>query len=99
VICVLLEESIRARELLSRAKRIAFLGFSYNEFTVARLKLHGSKFDLSTLIIGTTRGLIGRELEDAKRRLFEALGGNVRLRVATTSEDSLIILRDEMFLG
>jgi hypothetical protein len=93
------ESSTRARELLSGAKRICFLGFSYNEFNVARLKLHESKFDLSTLIIGTTRGLVGRELEDAKKRLFEALGGNVDLRFAANCEDSLLILREAMFLG
>jgi hypothetical protein len=31
--------STTARELLSRAKRICFLGFSYNPFNVARLNL------------------------------------------------------------
>jgi NAD-dependent SIR2 family protein deacetylase len=51
--------STSARELLSRAKRICFLGFSYNPFNVARLKLGRSKLELSTTIIGTTRGLIG----------------------------------------
>src|SRR5206468_3427791 len=32
----------KARELLSRAKRICFLGFSYNPFNVARLNIGGS---------------------------------------------------------
>lgn len=91
--------STRARELLSRAKRICFWGFSYNPFNVARLKLGTSKLDLSTTIIGTTRGLIGMELDDAKGRLFEALGGDVKLRLSVTSEDNLTILREHMFLG
>jgi hypothetical protein len=91
--------SASARELLSRAKQICFLGFSYNQFNVARLKLGKSKLDLSTTIIGTTLGLIGMELQDAKSRVFEALGGNVSLRFSVTSEDNLAILREHMFLG
>ena len=57
--------STTARELLSGAKRICFLGFGYNPFNVDRLKVRGS-LDLSTTVIGTTRGLIGGELETRK---------------------------------
>ena len=91
--------STRARELLSRAKRICFLGFSYNPFNVDRLKLGTSKLDLSTTIIGTTRGLIGMEIDDAKGRLSEALGGHINLEVSVGSTDNLHILREHMFLG
>jgi hypothetical protein len=89
--------STRARELLSRAKRICFLGFGYNPFNVARLNIGGS-LDLSTTVIGTTRGLIGMEIQDAKNRLAEALGGDIYLK-AEDSADNLDILREHMFLG
>ena len=90
--------SAEARELLSRAKRICFLGFSYNSFNVARLSIGGS-LDLSTMIIGTTRGLFGIEIQDAKNRLAEALGGDIHLRQQVNFEDNLDILREHMFLG
>lgn len=91
--------STSARELLSTAKRICFLGFSYNPFNVARLELGRSKLDLSTKIIGTTRGLIGMEIDDAKERLVQALCGDINLRLSATSSDNLDILREHMFLG
>jgi len=75
------------------------LGFSYNQFNVARLKLGTSKLDLSTTIIGTTRGLFGLEIDDAKGRLSEALGGDIHLRQQVNFEDNLDILREHMFLG
>ena len=50
--------STAARELLKRAKRICFLGFSYNQFNVARLSIGGS-LDLSTTIIGNDSRVIG----------------------------------------
>jgi hypothetical protein len=75
------------------------LGFSYNPFNVARVKLGGSKLDLSTTIIGTTRGLIGMEIDDAKGRLVEALGGDINLSHAVSFADNLDILREHMFLG
>lgn len=83
-----------ARELLSRAKRVCFLGFSYHPLNIARLNIGGS-FDLSTTIIGTARGLIGREVQIASNRLAEALGGSINLSDA----DNLDILRRHMFLG
>jgi hypothetical protein len=55
--------------------------------------------DLSTTIIGTTRGLIGMELDDAKGRLAEAPGGDINLRRQVNFEDNLDILREHMFLG
>ena len=93
------EASIGARELPSRAKRICFLGFSYNQFNVSRLKLGRSKLDLSTTIIGTTRGLKGMEIDDAKGRLAEALGGDINLSPEVGFADNLDILREHMFLG
>ena len=92
------EAASRAREVLSGAKRICFLGFSYNQFNVDRLKVRGS-LDLSTTVIGTTRGLIGMELENAKGRLAEALAADIHLELSGTSDDNLSILRDHMFLG
>jgi hypothetical protein len=86
--------SARARELLRGAKRVCFLGFSYNPFNLARLNIGGS-FDLSTTIIGTARGLIGMEVDHAKNRLAEALGGQIGLM----NDDNLDILRRHMFLG
>jgi hypothetical protein len=88
----------KAREILSKAKRICFLGFGYHAFNIDRLNIGGS-LDLSTTVIGTTRGLLGMELQDAKNRLAEALGGDITLRLALTCEDNLAILRDHMFLG
>jgi NAD-dependent SIR2 family protein deacetylase len=90
--------STSARELLSRAKRICFLGFSYNPLNVARLSIGGS-LDLSTMIIGTTRGLFGIEIEEAKNRLADALGGDIHLRQQVNFQDNLDILREHMFLG
>ena len=90
--------STSARELLSRAKRICFLGFSYNPFNVARLSIGGSQ-DLSAMIIGTTRGLFGIEIQDAQNRLAEAFGGDIHLRQQVNFEDNLDILREHMFLG
>ena len=90
--------SRRARELLGGAKRICFLGFSYNPFNVARLKARGL-LDLSTRVIGTTRGVVGGELDNAKGRLVEALAADVQLVRSVNSEDNLAILRDHMFLG
>jgi hypothetical protein len=83
-----------ARKLLSRAKRVCFLGFSYHPLNVARLKIDGS-FDLSTNMIGTARGLIGREVQIALDRVADALGGSITLRDA----DNLDISRRHMFLG
>ena len=90
--------STSARELLSRAKHICFLGFSYDPFNVARLSI-GGLLDLSTMIIGTTRGLFAMEIQDAKNRLAEALGGDIHLRQQVNFEDNLDILREHMFLG
>ena len=90
--------STRARELLSSAKRICFLGFSYNSFNVARLKVSES-LDQSTTVIGTTRGVVGRELDAAKNGLAEAVGGDIHLVRSVNSEDNLAILRDHTFLG
>jgi len=74
------------------------LGFSYNPFNVARLSIGGS-LDLSTKIIGTTHGLFGIEIEDAKDRLGDALGGDLHLLQQVHFEDNLDILREHMFLG
>jgi hypothetical protein len=79
--------STRARELLKGAKRVCFLGFGYHPFNVARLNIGGS-FDLSTTVIGTSRGLIGMEVNDASSRLIEALGGG---QIALSNEDNLEI--------
>jgi hypothetical protein len=85
--------STAARELLLAAKRICFLGFGYHAFNMERLNIGGS-LDLSTTIIGTTRGLIGMEKEAAKNRVSGALGGDVHFK----GEDSLNVLRETMFL-
>ena len=47
------------------------------------------------MFINASRGLIGMEVEDASRRLNEALGG----RISLSSADNLEILRRHMFLG
>jgi hypothetical protein len=75
------------------------LGFSYNQFNVARLKLGRSKLDLATTIIGTTRGLKGLEIDDAKGRLAEALGGDINLSPEIGFADNLDIFKEHMFLG
>ena len=87
-------ETARAHELLRGAKRVCFLGFSYNPFNVARVNIGGS-LDLSTFVFGTARGLIGLELDDARGRLAEAIGGDIRL----SDTDNLDILRRNMLLG
>jgi len=71
------------------------LGFSYDPFNVARLSI-GGLLDLSTMIIGTTRGLFAMEIQDAKNRLA---GGDIHLRQQVNFEDNLDILREHMFLG
>jgi hypothetical protein len=88
------EASARARELLTGAQRICFLGFSYNQFNVARLKLH-QPFDLRTLVMGTARGLEGEEVSDARNRVAGAIGGDISL----LDVDSLTLLKQKMFLG
>ena len=87
-------ETARAHELLRGAKRVCFLGFSYNPFNVARVNI-GGPLDLSTFVFGTARGLIGLELGDARGRLAEAIGGDIRL----SDTDNLDILRRNMLLG
>ena len=89
--------STTARELLSGAKRICFLGFGYNPFNVDRLKVRGS-LDLSTTVIGTTRGLIGGELETRKADWRKHWPTDIRLVRSVNSEDNLTILRDQKFL-
>ena len=86
-----------ARELLSRAKRICFLGFGYHPFNIDRLNIGGS-LDLSTTLFGTTCGLIGMEIQNAKNRLAEALGGGMDLNFGSFT-DNLDILRQHMLLG
>jgi hypothetical protein len=85
--------SARACELLSRAKRVCFLGFGYHQFNIDRLKIGGS-FDLRTTVLGTARGLIGKEVQNAKDKLAAAIGGNIEL----TDADNLDILKRHMFL-
>jgi hypothetical protein len=74
------------------------LGFGYHPFNVARLNIDGA-LDLSTTIIGTTRGLIGMEIQEAKNRLAEAIGGDIHLKSGDSFADNLDILREHMFLG
>ena len=83
-----------ARELLQAAERICFLGFSYHQLNVARLKLD-RPFDLRQTVIGTARGLRGIEISDAGTRVARAIGGRNELFDA----DNLDILRQHMFLG
>ena len=87
----------KARELLTGAKRVCFLGFGYHAFNVDRLKI-GESLDLSTTIFGTTCGLIGMEIQKAKNRLAEALGGGIDLNFGSFT-DNLDILREHMLLG
>jgi hypothetical protein len=85
--------SAAARELLRTAKRVCFLGFSYHPLNIARLNIGGS-FDLSTLVFGTARGLIGLEVDNVRNRLAEAIGGDTQL----SDTDNLDILRRNMLL-
>jgi hypothetical protein len=39
------------------------------------------------------------EIDDAKGRLSEALGGDINVEVSVSSTDNLDILREHMFLG
>jgi len=86
--------SAAARELLSKAERVCFLGFSYHPLNIARLNIGGS-FDLSKFVFGTARGLIGMEVQNVQGRLAEAIGGAITLSDA----DNLDILRGNMLLG
>jgi hypothetical protein len=70
------------------------LGFSYHPLNVDRLNIGGS-FDLSKTVMGTARGLKGMEMQAARNRLAEAIGGNIEL----VDADNLDLLRTYMFLG
>jgi hypothetical protein len=89
----------KARELLTRAKHVCFLGFGYHAFNVDRLNIGGC-LDLSTTVIGTTRGLFRMEVRSAKNRLAQAIGGDITLNedVADNLNDNLNVLKQHMFL-
>lgn len=89
------DASAAARELLKRAERVCFLGFSYHQLNVDRLNLGAARFDLRTTVIGTARGLVGEEVPSARTRLLTAIGGDIYLH----DEDNLHILRRNVFLG
>jgi len=81
-----------ARKLLREADRICFMGFGYHSFNLKRLNIGATQ---SKWIIGTARGLIGTEVQDAENRLREAIAPIVSL----TDRDNLTILKEHMFLG
>jgi hypothetical protein len=82
-----------AREALRVAERICFLGFSYHPLNLKRLKLQDSS---RRAVFGTSRGLIGDEVESVERALHvRLLCGEVKLSDA----DSLIVLRQHLILG
>jgi hypothetical protein len=81
-----------AHRLLAAASRICFLGFSYHELNVKRLKTSavGSK-----QIFGTCRGLIGGERHDVETRIHEAFGSRLKFG----GDDNLETLRCYQILG
>ncbi|HKP03621.1 MAG TPA: hypothetical protein VJU77_09715 [Chthoniobacterales bacterium] len=82
-----------AREVLKRAERICFLGFSYHPLNLERLRLQDSS---GRAVFGTARRLIGDELGSVEQDLHSLLlCGNVTL----TDADNLVILRQHLILG
>jgi hypothetical protein len=86
-----------ARELLTAAERIAFLGFGYHPVNVKRLAIDTANI-ASKFIIGTTRGLLGKEVQDVQNRIHAAFGSLLSVP-QYPDEDSLTLLRSTMFLG
>lgn len=81
------------RKLLRAAQHVCFLGFSFHELNVARLRLEegsrGSKW-----IIGTSQGLIGGEIESAASIVGQAFGTRPELH----NLDNLMLLRTHSVL-
>lgn len=83
-----------ARELLTNATRICFLGFSFHELNLARLQLENS--DGRRQIYGTVRGLFGLEVTKVKELIHSTLlTGSVILE----DDDNLHFLRQHLLLG
>jgi hypothetical protein len=86
----------QAREVLAAAERIGFLGFGYHPVNVERIAIDVDAAGVrSKDIVGTTRGLIGREVQDVQDRIMRALGSPMNVHEG----DSLSLLRSTMFLG
>ncbi len=65
-----------AHDLLSKAERVCFLGFGYDEMNITRLKLTSLA---SRIIFGTTYGLGDGQIQDAKKLLAGENHKNLRL--------------------
>jgi hypothetical protein len=87
----------QARKLLAEADRIAFLGFGYHQVNIDRIAIDTVRVG-SKHIIGTTRGLFGKEVDDVKSRI-QAAFGSLMCVPDYPDEDSLTLLRSTMFLG
>lgn len=65
-----------AHDLLSKAERVCFLGFGYNEMNITRLKLTAQS---NRTFFGTTYKLGDGQIEDARRLLPDEYQGSIRL--------------------
>jgi hypothetical protein len=84
----------QARKLLGAAERIAFLGFGYHPLNIYRIAID-TAIASKKWIVGTTRDLLGREVQDVQDRIRKAFGSPI----LNQGEDSLSLLRSTMFLG
>jgi hypothetical protein len=86
----------QARQLLAAAERIGFLGFGYHSLNIERIAIDTAGVG-SKSIVGTTRGLLGRERQDVQDRIAAAFGS--AMTPLDDGGDSLSLLRSTMFLG
>jgi hypothetical protein len=83
-----------ARELLTAAERVCFLGFSYHPLNLAKLQLKDSAFHRQ--VFGTVRNYEVDEIQQTELRLNQTmLCGKVILDDA----DNLTVLRRHLILG
>jgi len=84
----------RARELLSDAKLVVFLGFGYARANLSRLAL-AQALPENTPLVGTAFGMTSAEQLTAKRRIVKLAGGKVSdAHVELMEADCLTFMRN-----
>jgi hypothetical protein len=84
-----------ARKLLTDARRICFLGFSYHPLNIGRLQLQDSS---SRQVFGTVHGLVGGEVAQVRTTLHSVLL-TATVTVSDIDHDNLYFLRQHLILG
>jgi hypothetical protein len=83
-----------AHELLRTAQRICFLGFGYHPLNLQRLKAANPLF--RRVVFGTSRGLIGEEVNEVQAGLFQTM---LTPAITLNDADNLVVLRQHLILG